>query len=129
MEGPSASQLGMVVLWEGLNATLEYFERLRLFLRYGTYTCVRSIVAIHGLGANPDWAWTRKIAGKPDGKEIYVNWLKDDHLLPSKIPNARIMTFNYESRWHKDAPRQRRALCATQLLTALDNQRKEVIVR
>lgn len=81
------------------------------------------------LGANPDWALTRKIASKPDGEEIYVKWLKDEHLLPSKILNARVMAFNYEARWHKVSPRQRRALCATQLLTALDNQRKEVIVR
>lgn len=85
----------------------------------------RSIIAVHGLGANPDWAWTRKKAGKTGGEEILVNWLKDENMLPSKMPNAQIMTFNYESKWHKDAPRQRRLLCADQLLTALDNQRKQ----
>ena len=60
------------------------------------------------------------------GEEKKVNWLADDDLLPNKIPNARIMTFNYESKWHADAPKQRRSLCAEQLLVALDNKRKEV---
>ena len=36
------------------------------------------------------------------------------------------MTFNYESKWLLGAPKQRCSLCAIQLLTALDNQRKEV---
>jgi hypothetical protein len=60
-------------------------------------------------------------------EEKRVNWLADEDLLPAKIPYACIMTFNYESRWHADAPKQRRSLCAEQLLTALDNKRKEVI--
>jgi hypothetical protein len=82
-----------------------------------------SIVAVHGLGANPNQAWIRKVA---EGK---VNWLADQNMLPAKIPYARIMTFNYESKWHMDAPKQRRHLCAIQLLTALDNKRREVRVR
>ena len=86
-----------------------------------------SIVAVHGLGANPDWAWVRKVKKRDHGgEELKVNWLADKHLLPSVIPNARIMTFNYESRWHRDAPWQRRSLCAIELLTALDIKRKEV---
>lgn len=60
------------------------------------------------------------------GEEKNVNWLADNDLLPKEIPNARIMTFNYESKWHADAPKQRRSLCAEQLLTALHNKRKEV---
>jgi hypothetical protein len=60
------------------------------------------------------------------GKEKKVNWLEDHDLLPSKLPNARIMNFNYESKWHADAPKQTRSMCAEQLLTALDNKRKEV---
>ncbi len=60
------------------------------------------------------------------GEERKVNWLADNDLLPKMVPNARIMTFNYESKWHADAPKQRRSLCAEQLLTVLDNKRKEV---
>lgn len=83
-----------------------------------------SIVAVHGLGAHPDWAWIRKV-DREQGK-VHVNWLKDDDMLPSKLPKARIMTFNYESRWHYRAPKQRCSLCASQLLTALHNDRNEV---
>jgi hypothetical protein len=63
---------------------------------------------------------------KLNDNEKRVNWLADEDLLPAKIPSARIMTFNYESKWHVDAPKQRLSLCAEQLLTALQNKRKEV---
>ena len=59
-------------------------------------------------------------------KEMHVNWLADENMLPAKLPDSRIMTFNYESKWLLGAPKQRRSLCAIQLLTALDNKRKEV---
>ena len=55
-----------------------------------------------------------------------VNWLADTDLLPAAIPRARIFTFDYQSRWHKDAPYQRRSLCANQLITALDTKRQAV---
>ena len=80
-----------------------------------------SVVAVHGLGATPNWAWIRKM-----DEEKRVNWLADKDMLPAKLPNSRIMTFNYESKWLLGAPKQRRSLCAIQLLTALDNKRKEV---
>ena len=83
-----------------------------------------SIVAVHGLGANPDWAWIRKMKDGDD--EVHVNWLADEIMLPAKLPDSRIMTFSYESNWLLGAPKQRRSLCAIQLLTALDNKRKEV---
>ena len=59
-------------------------------------------------------------------EEKHINWLADENMLPSKLPSSRIMTFNYESKWLQEAPKQRRSLCALQLLTALDHQRKEV---
>ena len=64
---------------------------------------------------------------KSGNGELNVNWLADLHMLPAKLPDSRIMTFNYESKWFLEAPKQRRSLCAIQLLTALDNQRTEVI--
>ena len=86
-----------------------------------------SIVAVHGLGASPDWAWIRKV--KDGDREINVNWLADENMLPVKLPGSRIMTFNYESKWLLGAPKQRRSLCAEQLLTALDNKRQKVMSR
>ena len=66
---------------------------------------------------------------KDGDREILVNWLADENMLPAKLPDSRIMTFNYESQWLLSAPKQRRSLCAEQLLTALDNKRKKVIFR
>lgn len=63
---------------------------------------------------------------KDGDREVHVNWLKDPDMLPLKLPNSRIMTFNYESKWLSEAPKQECSFCAIQLLTALDNQRKEV---
>ena len=104
----------------GLLITTLSNKRLLILLNF-------SIVAVHGLGAVPAWAWVRKVGVKGTDQYKEVNWLADKDLLPAKIPHARIMTFNYQSKWHKDAPKQRRALCADQILTALDNKRKEVI--
>ena len=63
---------------------------------------------------------------KDGDREVNVNWLADQDMLPAKLPNSRVMTFNYESKWLLGAPKQRCSWCAIQLLTALDNQRKEV---
>ena len=47
-------------------------------------------------------------------------------MLPAKMPDARIMTFNYESAWMKDAPRKRLPLVAERLLDDLGRVRQEV---
>jgi hypothetical protein len=74
-----------------------------------------SIVAVHGIGASPEHTWT------VDG----VNWIRDEHMLPSSIPNSRILCFGYESTWlGKGAIQQRLPLVAEQLLHALLTERK-----
>jgi hypothetical protein len=76
-------------------------------------------VAVHGLGANPKYAWVWDPENKP------VNWLVD--CLPDKIPFPyRVMTFNYDSKWHYDAPKQRLSLISNELLTRLRNEREKV---
>ncbi|KAJ5745879.1 hypothetical protein N7520_011061 [Penicillium odoratum] len=47
------------------------------------------IIALHGLNGHPTEIWTAY------AKETRLNWLKD--LLPTAIPNARIMSYGYES--------------------------------
>jgi hypothetical protein len=49
------------------------------------------IIAIHGLDTkSPDtWVWKSKIPPKN------VNWLKDKHMLPTKVENARIFTCDW----------------------------------
>ncbi|KAF2148017.1 hypothetical protein K461DRAFT_248275 [Myriangium duriaei CBS 260.36] len=77
------------------------------------------IVAVHGLGANVDWTWVWK-----DGDK-HIHWLRDAHMLPSQIPRARIIAYNYDSRWHSDAPRTRISLCGKDLVYSLQTFRHD----
>ncbi len=73
-----------------------------------------SVVAVHGLNSNAIHAWTH---------EKKVMWLED--LLPEQLPNARIMTYGYNSSVYKDATSGRIQDHAKGLLNALDGQRSE----
>lgn len=77
-----------------------------------------SIVAVHGLGSNPAWAWTWEDATT----HKKCMWLKD--LLPKTLPRARIMAYNHNSAWFRDAPVKSVRVCGEQLLNALDTYRK-----
>ena len=72
------------------------------------------IVAVPGLGANPEFTWrTNK-----------VDWLRDSNMLPRYVEKARIMVFEYESQWFgKGSINQRLSIVADQLLQALFHQR------
>lgn len=60
-----------------------------------TLLTLGSIVAIHGIGADPDKTWTGR---GPAGER--VSWLSDSGMLPKAVPTARIMRFGYESAWY-----------------------------
>ncbi|KAJ4176049.1 hypothetical protein NW755_014636 [Fusarium falciforme] len=75
-----------------------------------------SIVAVHGLGSNVDWSWTWQDKARPGSS---VNWLKDPHMLPSVVPKSRIMVYNYDSRWHANAPKTRLQLCGEDLVRSM----------
>lgn len=47
-------------------------------------------------------------------------------MLPAVVPNARIMTYSYESRWHSKAPKIRLELCGEELIHSLHNFRTDV---
>ncbi|KAH7123000.1 hypothetical protein EDB81DRAFT_913094 [Dactylonectria macrodidyma] len=79
------------------------------------------IVAVHGLGANVDWSWTWRDKARPSST---VNWLKDPHMLPKVVPNSRIMVYNYDSRWHADAPRTRLQICGEEFVRNLHTFRE-----
>ncbi|WQF87977.1 Putative alpha/beta hydrolase-1, NACHT nucleoside triphosphatase [Colletotrichum destructivum] len=81
------------------------------------------IIAVHGLGSNVDWSWTWK-----DG-EKRVNWLRDHDMLPARVPKSRIMVYNYESRWHADAPKTRLQLCGEQLVQNVHSFRRDAPTR
>ena len=77
-----------------------------------------SIIAVHGLGSNVDWSWTWKDGDKP------INWLRDPDMLPAKVSNSRIIVYNYESRWHADAPKTRLQLCGEELVHSVHSFRR-----
>lgn len=79
-----------------------------------------SIIAVHGLGSNVDWSWTWK------GAEPHVDWLGHPDMLPAKVPRSRVLVYNYESRWHKDAPKTRLQLCGEELLDSIYRFRLDV---
>ena len=83
-----------------------------------------SIVAVHGLGANPEKTWLSRRQPGESGPQ--VNWLRDPHLLPSIVPHASIWTVNYDSRWLHNAPVQCLRMLAGQLLTFLHQNRVTV---
>lgn len=72
------------------------------------------IVAVPGLGANPEFTWTRN----------KVDWLRDSNMLPRSVTNARIMVFEYESQWFgRGSINQRLSSVADQLVQALSHRR------
>ncbi|EXK78230.1 hypothetical protein FOQG_17083 [Fusarium oxysporum f. sp. raphani 54005] len=87
------------------------------------------IVAVHGLAANPDYAWVWQPKNNPPGHPGYpakhFNWLKE--LLPIELSSVqlscRVMTFNYDSKWFMNAPQQRLSNISDTLLVSLRNKR------
>ena len=53
--------LGLKVLYEGSNPSVEYVSDRKLQKQAVITVVLLSIVAVHGLGATPDWAWVRKV--------------------------------------------------------------------
>lgn len=93
-------------------------------------TLATSIVAVHGLGANPDHAWVRH-KDATLGLKDDVCWLTD--LLPYTLRSAspcilaRIFTFNYQSAWlGKNLTDNRLENVAARLLNAIHNYRQNV---
>ncbi|KAI3343673.1 hypothetical protein F4824DRAFT_440720 [Ustulina deusta] len=84
------------------------------------------IIAVHGLGSNVDWSWTWQ---DKKGHRPPVHWLKDPNMLPHVVPHARIIAYNYDSRWHTDAPNTRLELCGEELVESLHNFRTDALER
>ncbi|KAK5996960.1 Vegetative incompatibility HET-E-1-like protein [Cladobotryum mycophilum] len=83
------------------------------------------IIAVHGLGSNVDWSWT----WKEKGCEKSTHWLKDPEMLPLKVPNSRIMAYNYDSTWHMDAPKTTLQLCGEEFIQSVHRFRGDALGR
>src|SRR5919202_2099811 len=103
-------------------------------LSYTVSNKLYSIIAVHGLAANPVYTWVKKVPNDDsdndnDGSAKVgrlneqgfreILWLK--HLLPAKLPNARILKYNYGSAYLINAPKESLRSIATRLMHLIHN--------
>ncbi|KAL8945007.1 MAG: hypothetical protein Q9211_000397 [Gyalolechia sp. 1 TL-2023] len=85
--------------------------------KFSDHEIAVDIIAVPGLGANPEWTWKSKNR---------VDWIRDSNMLAAAIPHARIMIFEYDSKWYgKGAINQSLALLGEQLIRDLDRKRSQ----
>lgn len=75
-----------------IQPTVECAFPLKLSARSTDRLTPCSIVAVHGLTGDAFRTWTTHSKERPDEG---VFWLRD--LLPAEVPNARILTYGYDS--------------------------------
>ncbi|KKK19651.1 hypothetical protein ARAM_001652 [Aspergillus rambellii] len=74
------------------------------------------IVFVHGLGSRYETTWTYK---RKDGSRF--NWIRER--LAKDMPDARILGFEYPSRWYNDPVQTDLTECASELLRSLIRDR------
>ncbi|KAJ5808827.1 vegetative incompatibility protein HET-E-1 [Penicillium riverlandense] len=88
------------------------------------------IVAVHGLGAYPEYTWTSGPSSPTDSEDAdrdRVHLLRD--LFKDDFPNARIMAFAHNSDWLIDAPVKSAQQIGDRLLKELGKHRSKHQVR
>jgi hypothetical protein len=116
-------QLGVRLRTRSRLLSAHLSDSLEVFL-----TCY-SIVAIHGIGAHPHDTWCQNVSTGEEAPR-YVDWLKDEDMLPSVVPTARIMRYGYMSAWiGAQAIRQGVNAVAHRLLMTLTRLRKVGVPR
>ncbi|KAH7303465.1 hypothetical protein B0I35DRAFT_179184 [Stachybotrys elegans] len=75
------------------------------------------VIFVHGLGSKSSSTWTYK---RKDGSRY--NWLEEQ--FPKDMPDARVLIYEYESRWYDDPVHVDLKECAAQLLRTLINDRR-----
>jgi len=85
-----------------------------------------SIYTLHGLDAQSPTTW---IAWKVDGnaKSGDVHWLRDLHMLPAVIPDARILTYDWNANYDTTASHDIFLGHAEKLLDHIYIDRKEKV--
>ena len=98
-----------------------------------------SIIAVHGLAANPLWTWIktvsdneeatgdtrRKIGRLNEQGEREVMWLTD--LLPTVVPNARVFKYSYASNYLMNAPKENLRSIACRLVRVIHGLRSSEV--
>ena len=83
-----------------------------------------SLVAIHGISAHPDDTWCKRV-NVGGSEERYVIWLRDAHMLPTVVPQTRIMRYGYQSQWFgEESICLKASTVALRLLRRLNRARK-----
>ena len=87
---------------------------------------------MHGLGANPDFAWFRKLDDSVRHSTEGVNWLKEllPYALAANTPRilARVLCFKYASGWFgRKLTRSRLSDLARALLDGLEHEVIQVL--
>jgi hypothetical protein len=94
------------------------------------------IVAVHGLGAHPEYTWTceaprkhrtHEASAEPAAKRPRIHLLRC--FLEPDFPDARILSFAYNSDWLIDAPVKTAQQIGDQLLKQLEKARSNHRVR
>lgn len=83
-------------------------------------TRTHSIVAVHGLASTAETTWSYKLR---EGQNVTIGpmWLRD--FLPQENLQARIMVFNHNSAWERDATTKSLEDHGNDLLRVLDKAR------
>merc|ERR1712025_955654 len=84
------------------------------------------IVAVHGLGANPEYTWKTPSRSTDSEAKTRIHLLD---LVQEDFPTARILTFAYNSDWLIDAPVKSAQQIADRLLNKLAKHRSKHPVR
>ncbi|KAI1298386.1 hypothetical protein F5Y03DRAFT_270641 [Xylaria venustula] len=82
------------------------------------------IIALHGLNAQSPRTWEAFKDGKT-AESGNIFWLKDHNMLPSAIPNSRILTNDYNASYTTGASEETLTGHAVTLLYQLDVNRKK----
>ena len=92
-------------------------------LHHSVLAYQHSIIALHGLATDGEITW------KHDNKKIGipVNWLRDKHMLPDRIPNSRIMTYDWNATVRKDVSDMTLANEAVRLIKTIQLDRREKV--
>lgn len=86
-----------------------------------------SIIAIHGLGARWPTTWERSEHYPPRKSDKKVNWLCDENMLPSEIPETRILRFDWDGNYCQDATTDTNLGQAANLLESIVYLQQKVV--